>query len=298
MEDSRKIKVEVYRNSSRNQQIIILGSSRAYSFSPEYIQDRLHASAFNFSVLNGRISDFIIISKYVFDQAEVKPELLIVEVNPVTSFIPEISLENTSSEFLPYMDLPWLLQYYVIRVENLVSVEHFSDAVYTFFYRLKFRESPLPWLDWEVFADGGASRPVNPYFKETLGFWNSSAAPVCPTEDLELQAVYLERLVQDTRANEAGVIFVLTPLQPSYFQSVLADSDTYQQCMRTYDDLFLRLQNQYDRVYYRDYSDLSDIHGDTTELGFYDQQHMTPLNANHVIDALADTINEAMEEKP
>jgi hypothetical protein len=298
VEDSRKIKVDLYRTTARDQTIIILGSSRSYSFSPEYIRNTLHESAFNFSVFNGRVVDYTIISNYVFDQARVKPELLIVEVNPFASFDPEISLSNTSSAFLPYMDPAWQLDYFRIRAKGLVSVEHFSDAIYTFFYRLKFPESPLPWLDWMVFADGGATRPGNPYFRETLNFMNYSAEPECPMADLQMQSLYFERLVQTARANGVGVIFVVTPWQPGYYRSVLSDSESYAQCMDEYDAIFSRLQSQYDSVYYRNYSDLTVIGGDATELGFYDHQHVTTLNANHVIDALAETINQVVEGTP
>ena len=298
VENSRKIKADLYHESAKDQQIIILGSSRAYSFSPSYIQESLNYSAFNFSVLNGRLVDSVIISNFVFDHASVAPDLFIIEVSPFGSYEPSVSLTNTSSAFLPYMDKEWMLEYFRMRAEGLLSAHHFSEAIYAFFYHVKFSESPLPWLQWEVFADGGASRPINPYFEETMDLKNESEELLCSLEDVDLQTVYLTRLAQHAEENGTSVIFIMTPWQPGYYQSVLADSGTYHQCVSLYDDIFLNLQSQFDGIYYRDYSDISEIKGNATALGFYDQQHMTPMNANFVIDALSSSINEVMVEKP
>jgi hypothetical protein len=297
-ENSRKVKVDFYSQSGKDQQIIIIGSSRTYGFSPSYIQKTLDYSTFNFSIFNGRVIDYVIISNFVFDQAVIKPDLLIIEVNPFADYEPEVSLMNTAKAFLPYMDDDWLLEYFQMRAKGLLSGEQFSEAVYTFFYRLKYPESPLPWLEWEVSADGGGIRSSNPYLNESLQLMKNTEGLPCPFGDIELQAVYLERLVQKAGKNGAGVIFVITPWHPDYYQSVLAGSESFQQCIDMYDDVFQKLQGQYDRVYYRNFSATSEIQWNMTELGFYDYQHMTPLNTNLIIDALADTIHQAMETKP
>ena len=297
-ENSRKVKTGLYSESGKDQQIIIIGSSRTYGFSPSYLQETLDYSSFNFSIFNGRVIDYLIISDYVYDQAVINPDLLIVEVNPYANYDPGVSLMNTSKAFLPYMDQEWLREYFQMRIKGLLSGEQLSEAIYTFFYQLKYPKSPLPWLEWEVSADGGGTRPSNPYLDESLQLLKNTDGLPCPFEDIELQAVYLQRLVKKAEANGTGVIFITTPWHPDYYQSVMVGSESFKQCVSMYDGFFQKLQGQYDRVYYRNFSVKSEIPWNTTELGFYDYQHMTPLNANYIIDALADTIHQAMKEKP
>lgn len=55
---ARSIKTELYRQLKDNPDIVILGSSRAFTISPDYINAKTTFDAFNMSVEGGRVGDF------------------------------------------------------------------------------------------------------------------------------------------------------------------------------------------------------------------------------------------------
>lgn len=64
VQDSRSEKVELFERLEAAPQGLILGSSRALKFEPEYLETRTSQTFFNFAVNHGRPEDFLAIVRY------------------------------------------------------------------------------------------------------------------------------------------------------------------------------------------------------------------------------------------
>jgi hypothetical protein len=89
------------------------------------------------------------------------------------------------------------------------------------------------------------------------------------------------------------LVLYLSPLHPRYVDTVLRNNADYQRCHSLFLTYMEGLVSAHSNVFFLDYSSLSSIHGDISEKGYYDAQHITRENATRLIEAAADTIQRA-----
>ncbi len=81
VQDSRSEKVDLFERLENPPQGLILGSSRALKFEPEYLQSRTSQTFFNFAVNHGRPEDFLAIVRYYYDRNGYFPKTLLIGVD-------------------------------------------------------------------------------------------------------------------------------------------------------------------------------------------------------------------------
>ncbi len=81
VQDSRSEKVELFERLETAPQGLILGSSRALKFEPEYLQARTSQTFFNFAVNHGRPEDFLAIVRYYHHRFGCFPKTLLIGVD-------------------------------------------------------------------------------------------------------------------------------------------------------------------------------------------------------------------------
>ena len=79
--DSRSEKVELLERLETAPLGLILGSSRALKFEPEYLQKRTSQTFFNFAVNHGRPEDFLAIVRYYLDRFGCYPKTILIGVD-------------------------------------------------------------------------------------------------------------------------------------------------------------------------------------------------------------------------
>lgn len=81
VQDSRCEKVELFERLEAAPQGLILGSSRALKFEPEYLQTRTSQTFFNFAVNHGRPEDFLATVRYYRDRFGFCPKTVLIGVD-------------------------------------------------------------------------------------------------------------------------------------------------------------------------------------------------------------------------
>ena len=81
VQDSRSEKVELIERLVTAPQGLILGSSRALKFEPEYLQTKTSQTFFNFAVNHGRPEDFLAIIRYYRNRYGCFPKTLLIGVD-------------------------------------------------------------------------------------------------------------------------------------------------------------------------------------------------------------------------
>lgn len=81
VQDSRSEKVELFERLEAAPQGLILGSSRALKFEPEYLQARTSQRFFNFAVNHGRPEDFLAIVRYYRHRFGCFPKTVLIGVD-------------------------------------------------------------------------------------------------------------------------------------------------------------------------------------------------------------------------
>lgn len=71
-------------------QVVVMGSSNTMQYSPATIQRLMGKTAFNFGVFWGRTEDFLCITRYLVEDLDHRPELLILGID-TWSFVPAMS---------------------------------------------------------------------------------------------------------------------------------------------------------------------------------------------------------------
>ena len=81
VQDSRCEKVELFERLETAPLGLILGSSRALKFEPEYLQTRTSQTFFNFAVNHGRPEDFLAIVRFYLDRFGCYPKTILIGVD-------------------------------------------------------------------------------------------------------------------------------------------------------------------------------------------------------------------------
>lgn len=302
---ARNIKTALYEKLDYNPQIVILGSSRAFTFPPEYIYQKTGYRTFNFSVEGATLFDYFWQLKYILSkrtQSQQSPQALIVDIAaymPSGLNTPKVAQKNYSLQpltTLPYLTLRQQKEVLFEYGEDILSTQSVSDSLYLITH---------PFLTPEVQAitfqaDGfGIRKPITHedylnILRSDLNDYKYTGAGNFCTE-LDSQGVeLLQQLISTAKQNHIGVVLYQSPLNGTVLQKLILKDPRFDQCQKLWADLMNQVKSTNPNVWVIDLVNYQPI-TNMKEEGFYDTMHIKESTAQAVIDQLVPSIQAAVQ---
>ncbi len=282
----RGSKTQGYFALSTPPDLVIMGSSRAFTLSPAYIHSNTGLTTYNMAVEGGRIEDFLIQTR----QLQPFPPVLLIEVQEGLPREPNDIASRAPLRWLPYMRPETALLTLQKRLEGLIDLDQFAEAIHIANFAEFYERQPNEWPRFN--ADGFAARTTitAPELEQALLTDIGNIPPArCEGVD-EISQSEVAALIEIAEAQDSAVIFYISPLHPRYYDALLRDEPEYQRCYAAFTAYMNELTQAHDNVFFLDYSRLATIDGAEDESGYYDSQHLTEANSRRLIDHAAPTI--------
>jgi len=266
--------------------VVIMGSSRAFTLSPTYIREQTGLAAYNMAIEGGRIEDFLIQAR----QLQPLPRALMIEVQEGLPREPNDIAARAPLRWLPYMRPETALLTLQKRLEGLIDLEQFAEAIHIANYAEFYERQPNEWPRFD--ADGFVARPISTWSDvEQAILLDIGNIPPARCEGVnEISQGEVAEMIQIAELQGSAIIFYISPLHPRYYDALLRDEPEYQRCYAAFTAYMTALTQEHDRVFFLDYSQLASIGGTADETGYYDSQHLTQANASRLIDHAAATL--------
>jgi len=291
---ARVIKTELYKDLNTPPDIIILGSSRAFTLSPEYLKKQTSHTAFNMAVEGARGEDYDIQLKYILAHGS-PPQVLIIEISQ-NSF-EEWDYVNPGQPFslVPYMSVISTPLHMDGALRDSFSLQALSDSIYLLtMYQTKSRL-----ISWSFVNNSlGIRKPVNPKQYQTLlqshiKEFDSSMHCMDITNSISKHA--FEDTLKVAIENNISIVLYESPMNSAFYDATYKSSpDEFDYCRSVIRGYLKSLKSKYPNIFFQDLSDDKKINN-LEEDGFYDGFHLRPIAANMVIDALLPDIKSAIE---
>jgi hypothetical protein len=285
---ARYMKMDLYNSIDYQPDIIVFGSSRAYTISPQYIEELTGRKAFNMALNFGSTLDFYFYAQYIYrTQIENPPKVLLVETQINT--INQSKLEGVTPIEL-WSNLP--------EEDNFQPEIDLCDQVFDQELNQKYLDnsSSTGSLLWVFQPDGLAiHRPIryNQYQialkRQIPSIQERAKCESLPDVSLE----YVQKLVDLASQYNTAVIFFRTPFQGDLYNLIREDV-RYKQCSNLLNSFMQTLVAEHSNVYFQDLSGYDPII--TMDInGFFDAQHLTPEASRLIIDLLLPDIQSALK---
>lgn len=285
---SRPYKPSAFINLNTAPDLVIMGSSRAFSIQPTHIQETLGLSAFNFSLDGGGLSDHVLEARFMAAHS-MFPRVLFVEIQGGFYVSPAYTAMFAPYELLNFMPLDMALLYFKQRFEGLFSSQQFTEALYILQY---YRSGQMLKPGWVFDATGSGMATYDSFVADDAEKAVAEGQSACGWSTPEGIAK-AEELIDIARAHHAAVVFYKSPVPTRFFDARVRDNPQYEACLTYLRSIIGQFQAGYPLVYFLDFTNVESIGGVSDETGFYDFLHMTPLNNNRLVDAAAPTLLEA-----
>ena len=285
----RGSKTNGYQTLAQTPDIVVMGSSRAFTLSPVYIQQKTGLTAYNMAIEGGRIEDFLIQTRQMVEF----PKVLFIEVQEGMPRQPEDIAARAPLDWLPFMSKDTALLTIQKRVTGLFDLHQFAESIYTASYQVIYSRHTAEWPEFT--SNGFAVRPPisASQFQQALLLDIGRIPPErCEQVDMN-SAADVRAMLTIVKAHHTNIIFYLSPWHPQYMETVMQDDPQYQTCHAATVDYLSELADADSQVFFLDFSNLVSINGLDTEAGYYDSQHLTETNSNRLIDRAADTLVQA-----
>jgi len=292
---ARAIKTELYKHLNTAPNIIMLGSSRAFTLSPEYLKARTGYTAFNMSVESAIGGDYAIQLNYILAQ-DYPTQVLIIEFSQET--LPESNYFNSDLQPISLISyIPFIPSTLVLNetIKEIFGVQATSDSIYL----LTLPKVQNRLRTWEFDETGLAKRrPVNAREYQVLlkdRIIHRIEGLHCSPIINEKSKNAFEEFLKLTRETNIGIVLYVSPINSVLYDAAYKKStEAFIRCRQTIHSYLRSLTSKYPNVFFRDLSDDKKIN-DLKENGFYDTVHLRPIAANMVIDALLPDIKSAIE---
>ena len=290
---ARMTKTKLYRERAAVPDIVIMGSSRAFTISPRYISELSNYTAFNMAVESGGIGDDMIQLNYMLKTGRV-PRMLLIEINQNSFGYVFPNIESQPLALFPYMNANMAAWNAENLIKDAFGWQSFSDSLYVLLFA-RFRSS---YWTIDPSDDGFQDRSVvthDEYVKLLTEAVTSSNKNNIYCRQIGLEGrKTLEEIAALARRNNIGVVLYVSPMNADFHTRVYRqDPDGFDNCRERIDSFLSSLSQKYSNVFYRDLSTYDPI-SNLREGGFYDSFHLRPAAANLVIEALLPDIRSAI----
>jgi hypothetical protein len=287
----RGSKTAGYQQLSPTPDVVIMGSSRAFTLSPTYIDEQTGYSAYNMAIEGGRIEDILIQTR----QMQIFPKVMLIEIQDGLPRQPNDIAARAPLSWIPYMDFRTALLTVQKRVEGLVDINQLAEAIYTARYGAMYAHQPREWPQFE--PNGFAVRPfINASELEQAILLDIGNIPPAQCEQVDQTSqAEVNTLIQMAQAHNTAIIFYMSPWHPQYVETLLTNNPHYQTCHALSLAYMNALDQSSDQVFFLDYSQLESIDGVADVSGYYDSQHLTEANSQRLIDHALPTLQVAYQ---
>jgi hypothetical protein len=287
----RGLKTDSYNQLPQVPDIAIMGSSRAFTLSPTYIHDVMGYTAYNMAVEGGRIEDILIQIR----QMRIYPKVLLIEIQEGLPRQSNDIAARAPLQWLPYMSTDTAFLTLQKRLEGLLDINQFAQAIYTARYAPIYNHRPKEWP--EFVPDGAAIRPpvtASELERAILVDIGNIPAVHCDHIDNTSQDD-LNMLIQIADEHHAALVFYISPWNPRYYDALLKDDPQFQQCHTATAQFMQQFAERHKNSFFLDYSHLEAIAGIADESGYFDSQHLTAANGQRLLDHAASTLDLAYQ---
>lgn len=290
--NARLVKVELYKQMETAPDVVVLGSSRAFTIAPQYLNENLHVNAFNMSVEGGLVGDFFIQLNYMLS-SDKAPQALIVEISRESFNKDFLNADLQPLSLITYMKPDMAASVIYEAFQDSLSLNSFSDSAFLLTLPdVQNRERP-----WSFEKDGwGIRKPftheqyLNSLEKMTGDFLSvESCVDINPSAKKMFEATLAE-----AEKNNIGVVLYESPMHVDLYNALYEnDPGGFEFCSNLYRNYFNSLAESHPNVFFRDLSNY-ELVNDLGESGFHDGIHLKPNAAEMVVDALTPEIESAL----
>ncbi|HEY6547472.1 MAG TPA: hypothetical protein VI589_06190, partial [Vicinamibacteria bacterium] len=294
----RPFRADSYAALPQRPDLVVLGSSRAFTLSPAYITSATALSAANLSVEEGSVEDFVVQARFMRTRHDGHlPRVILADVTPpATDTYSGASRTAALSplRLLPYMSPATRAQSARLQLRSLVDAQHFAEALYVLLHPREHRlqGDTLRFPRWVFDGRGEALHRPADYQADLDHFIKARGTPACETLGPWFRD-NVQGLVDLAKADGASVVFYMGPRHPAFLDATWGRSERFRRCYDSF-TAYLGELSRHDGVFFLDFLQVASFHG-TAELGegFYDDHHPGPRNARLLIDAAAPTLRRA-----
>jgi len=292
---ARLIKTELYRNLPYTPDIVILGSSLAFSLPPGYVEEKLGHQSFNMAVEAGQLDDYLIEMQFLLQESnQTTPRVIIIELAPrVLARYESGIIESQPITLIRYLPPHMALRAVLGTIRDLFGFQSVSDSLFLLSHA-EMRFAPARWT-FKPNGEGIRAPATGRRYRILLQRDIETRLDefVCTSLDPAAQRLF-EGLVSTAQSQHIGVVAYMSPVNRALF-SALALQDgataisTCHTLLRQYGASLAEAHPNFffaDLAYYPPVINLK-------EYGYYDGLHLRPNAARLVIDALASRIQSA-----
>jgi len=298
---ARNLKTNLFEKIDYNPQLIILGSSRAFTIESDYVDRKTGYKTFNFSVESGTVVDYFWQLNYILDHEKeaLQPlRTLVIDVAPSipSGLIPATQAEITFSKqplaMLPYISLDYQKDVLFQYGEDIVSSQSLSDSLY-----LMAHSSLTPQAQAIIFQSDGFGLRKPTTHEDYVNNMKSNLVNVndygyfCAKLDSQGEEL-LTQLVSTAEKHNIGVVLYVSPVNGTVLEKILLKKGPFNRCQKLWADFMNSLKSKHPNVWYRNLIDYQPI-TNMKEDGFYDIMHLRENASQAVIDQLMPSIQAA-----
>ncbi|MBW8011949.1 MAG: hypothetical protein FVQ83_12030 [Chloroflexi bacterium] len=292
-DDFRNTRVANYLDLNTTPELVILGSSRTITISPDYITQELGYSAYNFGIAGARANDITLITRFILsDGRESYPGVLLIEVGP-TFHNSSDAVVRAPLYFIRYMD-PGIATFAIAnRFLDLFNIFQLAESVYV----IQYSSQGFVQETYEIINPNGYTT-IKPTltFEEVWANYLEQGEERYPCKNFNPDDTeYLKEVVSLAQEHNTSIVFYTSPLLPQYYETFYNGSPRFDECMAHLLQRMSTLSDGSSIIFFQDLMVSENLNILIDESGYYDGQHLKPINANLMIDVLAETITQAFD---
>lgn len=274
-------------------EIIIFGSSRAFTLSPEYIEEMTGYKAFNMSVEGGSTGDFVVETNHILS-LNTTTRVAVIDVSTETFAVQFLNAELQPLPLLPYMPIKQGIDVAKISLQDTLGLQSLSDSLFL----LQLPDANAILGTWSFQQNGMSIRKplTEEQYQENLEETIQKRVLTQHCKILNpIAQQRFEELITLAKNNGIGIVLYISPIHEQFFLAAYENNpDLFNTCRENQLSYLTSLTSKYENVQFRDLLTLETVvHLD--DLGFYDAIHITPYAGELVLNELTPLIEQAYQ---
>jgi hypothetical protein len=286
---ARSEKVTLYDQLDSTPEVVVFGSSRAFTLPSVYIEEKTGYRTFNMAVNGGGPLDFLTFGRFVMSRKEA-PVVIIVEL-----VVPSMKVSESPMpvSMISYLDRERGFKTAEKVLLDVLSLQSVSDMVYQTTYAVIFPREPA----MVFMPDGtGVRAPSSEAeYKVALERITDHLNRTYKCKSLYEEGVrQIEQLVELAAEHQTAILFYRSPLNADFLDAADSKHPDYIKCESLFNDYMANMITTHTNVFFHDLTYYEPI-GSLRWTGYFDAHHLKPVAAHLLIDALAGDIQAAGE---